>query len=66
MTLKEKQDTFRTLQKSLTAEICGVLSVRPMLDSTVSAIQAILQSDLGQGFITALTQKTAFSTGLFR
>ena len=66
MTMKEKQDTFRTLQKSLTAEICGTLSSRPMLDSTVLAIQAILGSDLGQGFTMALTQKTAFSTGLFR
>ena len=66
MTMKEKQDTFRTLQKSLTAEICGTLSSRPMLDSTVLAIQAILGSDLGQGFIMSLTQKTAFSTGLFR
>jgi len=64
--MKEKQDTFRTLQKSLTAEICGTLSSRPMLDSTVLAIQAILGSDLGQGFTVSLTQKTAFSTGLFR
>jgi len=64
--MKEKQDTFRTLQKSLTAEICGTLSSRPMLDSTVLAIQAILGSDLGQGFTMSLTQKTAFSTGLFR
>ena len=62
MTLKEKQDTFRTLQKSLTSEITGTLSTRPMLDSTVAAMQAILQSDLCSGFTLALTQRTAFST----
>jgi integrator complex subunit 1 len=67
MTVKEKQDTFRTLQKALTGEICGGPGApRPMLDSTVLAIQAILQSDLGAGFTTALAQRTAFSTGLFR
>jgi len=66
MNTKEKQDTFRTLQKFLTSEISSQQTSMPMLEATVSAIQAILQSDLGSGFVSALAQRTAFSVGLFR
>jgi len=66
MSSKEKQDTFRTLQKFLTTEISSGQAHKPMLDATVSAIQSILQSDLGSVFVTALTQQTAFTIGLFR
>eukprot|EP00092_Neocalanus_flemingeri_P015764 GFUD01017066.1.p1 GENE.GFUD01017066.1~~GFUD01017066.1.p1 ORF type:complete len:2079 (+),score=577.03 GFUD01017066.1:73-6309(+) len=66
MNTKEKQDTFRTLQKFLTTEISSQLPSKPMLEATVAAIQSILQSDLGSGFVTALSQRTSFSVGLFR
>ena len=66
MNSKEKQDTFRTLQKFLTGEISSQLASKPMLEATVAAIQTILQSDLGSGFVTALSQRTAYSVGLFR
>jgi len=66
MNYKEKQDTFRTLQKFLASEIASNSPMKPMLDATVSAIHSILQSDLGSGFVSALTQRTSFSCSLFR
>ena len=36
MNMKEKMDTFRTLQKYLTEEIRGNAPTKPMLDATVS------------------------------
>ena len=66
MNYKEKQDTFRTLQKFLTSEISSPSPTKPMLEATVAAVAAILHSDLGPVFVTALTQRTSFSCSLFR
>jgi integrator complex subunit 1 len=66
MTIKEKMDTFRTLQKFLTAEMVGNGPVKPMLDATVKALDQILKSDLREPFVNACVHRTSFSCGLFR
>ena len=67
MTMKEKQDTFRTLQKYLTSEIRSDGPSKPMLDATIKALDQILKSsELKSSFVTALLQRTPFSCGLFR
>ena len=66
MTMKEKQDTFRTLQKFLTAELRCNGPMKPMLDATVKALEAILKSDLKEPFVSAAVNRTAFSCGLYR
>ena len=68
MTLKEKRDTFRTLQKYLTAEIGSRQPIRPMLDATVRALEAILikEKDLKEAFFTAMLQHPCFSASLIR
>ena len=68
MTLKEKRDTFRTLQKYLTAEIGSRQPIRPMLDATVRALEAILtkEKDLKEAFFTSMLQHPCFSASLIR
>lgn len=68
MTLKEKRDTFRTLQKYLTAEIGSNTPSRPMLDATVKALEAVAvkASDRGEAFVTSMLQHTCFSASLIR
>ncbi len=66
MTMKEKMDTFRTLQKFLTAEMVGTGPVTPMIDATVKALDQILKSDLKDLFVTALVHRGSFSCGLYR
>ena len=68
MTLKEKRDTFRTLQKYLTSEIGSSAPTRPMLDATVRALDAILvkEKDLKDSFFTSMLQHPSFSASLVR
>ena len=66
MTMMEKQDTFRTLQKFLTAELRSNGPTMPMLDATVKALESILKSDLKDPFVNAAVSRTAFSCGLYR
>ena len=69
MTMKEKQDAFRTLQKLLAAEMRAEVGsgIKPMLDATVKALDAVLKSpELKTSFVTALLQRTPFSCALFR
>ena len=68
MTLKEKRDTFRTLQKYLTSEIGSSAPMRPMLDATVRALDAILvkERELKDSFFTSMLQHPSFSASLVR
>ena len=69
MNAKERQDTFRTLQKILADEISSYPSPMscPMIEATMEAIQSIIKSqDLSTSFLSALCQKTPFSVGLLR
>jgi integrator complex subunit 1 len=68
MTLKEKRDTFRTLQKYLTSEIGSNTPTRPMLEATVKALEAIIvkASDLREAFVASILQHTSFSASLLR
>ena len=67
MTLKEKQDTFRTLQKYLTSELRSDAPTKPMVDATVKALDQILKSsDFKVSFVSALVQRTPFSCALYR
>ena len=69
MTTKERQDTFRTLQKFIVEEITSYSPTKPspMLEATLAALQEIIQSpDLSPSFLTSVCQKTPFSVGLFR
>ena len=76
MTMKEKQDAFRTLQKYLSSEIRSASEATnyskppiqfPMLEATVKAFEQILKStDLRSSFVAALLQRTPFSCALYR
>ena len=69
MTTKERQDSFRTLQKFLAEEISDwkPASPAPMLEATLAALQSILQTPhLATPFLAALLSKTPFSVGLLR
>lgn len=66
MTMKEKQDTFRTLQKFLAREISDDSPSKPILEAIVKALDSILKSDLRSAFVQSMAQRTAFSCGLFR
>ena len=67
MSMKEKQDAFRTLQKVLAAEMRSDGPTKPMLDATVKALEGVLKTaDLKGSFVTALLQRTPFSCALFR
>ena len=76
MTMKEKQNTFRTLQKDLSSEIRNwqdksntskpVIQL-PMLEATIRAIDQIVKSaELRPSFVSALLQRTPFSCALYR
>ncbi|XP_040574316.1 integrator complex subunit 1 [Lepeophtheirus salmonis] len=59
---KEKQDTFRTLQKKL-----SMSESMPLMDATVKALHTIIKSDsLRDPFILSLNKKIPFSCSLFR
>ena len=72
MTLKEKRDAFRTLQKFLVAEISsstssgGATASSPMLDATVKALDQILRSEHKANFALAMLRRTPFSCALIR
>ena len=70
MTTKERQDSFRTLQKFLAEEISDwrpASGPAPILEATLTALQSILQTpDLVTPFLAALLKKTPFSVGLLR
>ena len=65
---QEKRDTFRTLQKYLTSEIGSNTPTRPMLESTVRALEAIVvkEKDLKEAFICSMLQHPSFSGSLIR
>ena len=70
MTTKERQDSFRTLQKFLAEEISDwrpASGPAPILEATLTALQSILQTpDLVTPFLAALLKRTPFSVGLLR
>eukprot|EP00095_Tigriopus_kingsejongensis_P002565 maker-scaffold2547_size14626-snap-gene-0.4 protein:Tk02565 transcript:maker-scaffold2547_size14626-snap-gene-0.4-mRNA-1 annotation:"integrator complex subunit 1-like" len=66
MSMKEKQDALRTLQKALAKEVSVNSPSKPMLEATVKSLESILKSDLRAPFTQAFVQRTAFSCGLYR
>ena len=70
MTAKERQDSFRTLQKFLAEEISDwrpASGSAPILEATLTALQSILQTPaLVTPFLAALLKRTPFSVGLLR
>ena len=76
MSMKEKQDAFRTMQKYLSSEIRKASEVRipskqpvqfSMLDATVKALDQIIKSnELRSSFVASLVQRTPFSCALYR
>ncbi len=66
MTMKEKRDAFRTLQKFLAAEISGGGATTPLLDALVKALDQIMKSEHKGNFSTALARRPSFSCALVR
>ena len=70
MTTKERQDSFRTLQKFLAEEISDwrpASGPAPILEATLAALQSILQTpDLVTPFLASLLKRGSFSVGLLR
>ena len=71
LTKKERQDSFRTLQKFLVEDITSYSEAKPkpssLLDATLHALQGMIASpELGPSFLTSVCENTPFSVGLFR
>ncbi len=66
MTMKEKRDTFRTLQKFLAAEMSGNSFAKPMLEATAKALDQIVRSEHKANFATAMARRPSFSCALIR
>ena len=74
MSMKEKQDAFRTLQKYLSSEIRKASEKTtskqqvqfPILEATVKAFDQISKSSEFKSFVGSLIQRTPFSCALYR
>ncbi len=63
MTMKEKRDAFRTLQKFL---VSADSTSAPMLEATVKALDQIMRTEHRANFATSMSRHPSFSCALVR